>query len=691
MIIRAILFSVLSLPFYYGWAQNEITENLNFERVIENLLPQQEFDLDYNDLYDRLFTLYSNPLDLNKVKRTDLQSLFFLTEEQISGLLEYKESYGKILSYFELLSIEGFEKETVQRLIPFVIIDLNPVESLKTSISHPDNHELFLRYQTTLEQKKGYTTADTTSSGRVTSRYAGDPNRLYARYLYSKSRQYSFGFTVEKDPGERITWDPQTSRYGLDYYSFHGMIENRWIFKKIVIGDFSMDYGQGLIYGSGIRIGKGFEPVTTIRRNNLGIRPYRSVYENKNFSGIAISTMGKSLEFNVFYSYINRDAILREDTIAVQDQFISYIQTIGLHRTPSEINAKHSLSDQSFGGNVNFKTGNRKMEIGLNGIYTKYNFPLLPNSRKYNQFEFRGLTNHLGGLYFNYYLKNAHVFGEMAVSKSKGKAISTGIVASLSSQIQASIHYRNYDKNFHSFYGKAFGENTKIGNEQGIYWGLRILPISKLVITTYFDFFNFPWLKYQVDAPSQGKDFMISGTYLVNQNLNFRFQYRNKTKEMNYKDEELPYVLIEPKTTERLLLDMDFAINANFSMKTRIQGSHVDFNSKTGTGFILAQDIIYTQQKYSLSTRFAIFDTDNYDNRQFIYERDLLYVYSIPSFYNQGVRYYIVGRYNLSKNVSFWIKFAQTKYYGTETIGSGLERIIGETKSNLSFQFRLRL
>ncbi|MCK5209447.1 MAG: helix-hairpin-helix domain-containing protein, partial [Cyclobacteriaceae bacterium] len=604
---------------------------------------------------------------------------------------EYKESYGKILSYFELLSIEGFEKETVQRLIPFVIIDLNPVESLKTSISHPDNHELFLRYQTTLEQKKGYTTADTTSSGRVTSRYAGDPNRLYARYLYSKSRQYSFGFTVEKDPGERITWDPQTSRYGLDYYSFHGMIENRWIFKKIVIGDFSMDYGQGLIYGSGIRIGKGFEPVTTIRRNNLGIRPYRSVYENKNFSGIAISTMGKSLEFNVFYSYINRDAILREDTIAVQDQFISYIQTIGLHRTPSEINAKHSLSDQSFGGNVNFKTGNRKMEIGLNGIYTKYNFPLLPNSRKYNQFEFSGLTNHLGGLYFNYYLKNAHVFGEMAVSKSKGKAISTGIVASLSSQIQTSIHYRNYDKNFHSFYGKAFGENTKIGNEQGIYWGLRILPISKLVITTYFDFFNFPWLKYQVDAPSQGKDFMISGTYLVNQNLNFRFQYRNKTKEMNYKDEELPYVLIEPKTTERLLLDMDFAINANFSMKTRIQGSHVDFNSKTGTGFILAQDIIYTQQKYSLSTRFAIFDTDNYDNRQFIYERDLLYVYSIPSFYNQGVRYYIVGRYNLSKNVSFWIKFAQTKYYGTETIGSGLERIIGETKSNLSFQFRLRL
>ena len=80
MKIRDILFLVLSFHFYYSWGQSEITENLDFERVIENLLPQQEYDVDYNDLYDRLFTLYSNPLDLNTVGRTDLQSLFFLSE-----------------------------------------------------------------------------------------------------------------------------------------------------------------------------------------------------------------------------------------------------------------------------------------------------------------------------------------------------------------------------------------------------------------------------------------------------------------------------------------------------------------------------------------------------------------------------------------------------------------------------------
>ena len=691
MKIKVFVLLILCFSISSGFAQNEITENLDFERIIENLLPQQEYDLDYNDLYDRLFTLYSNPLDLNTTERTDLQSLFFLSEIQISGILEYRENFGLFISHFELLSIEGFDKESVLKLIPFITIEMSPKESLKKSLSHPDNHELFLRYQTTLEQKKGYTSPDTTNSGQLSSRYAGGPQRLYARYLYSKSGDYSFGFTTEKDPGERITWDPQTSRYGLDYYSFHAMIENRWIFKKIVIGDFNMDYGQGLVFGSGMRIGKGFEPVTTIRWNNLGLRPYRSVYESKDFSGIAISTRMNQMELNIFYSYVRRDALVRGDTIDEKEQFISYIQTVGMHRTPSEIAAKHSISDNSIGGNVNFKTKNKKLEIGLNGIRTNFNVPILPGSKKYNQFEFRGLSNHVGGIYANYYIKNAHIFGEFSISESKGEALSAGVIASLSSQVQTSIHLRKYDENYHSFYGESFGENTKIGNEQGIYWGLRFQPISRLIVAAYVDFYRFPWLKYQVDSPSMGKDFMISANYLVGESLNFRFQYRNKVKEMNFKDEFTPIVRIEPKTTERLLLNMDTRIDARFSMKTRIQFSKVDFNLHRNTGFILAQDIIYNQPQLALSARFALFDTDDYDNRQYIYERDLLYVYSIPSFYSKGIRYYLLAKYALNKNISIWLKWAQTKFLESETIGSGLEEILGNTKSNISFQARIRL
>ncbi len=690
MKIKLILFLVILIQNYNCFSQNEITEDLDFERVIENLLPQQDIDVNYNDLYDRLFTLYSNPLDINLVQRSDLQSLFFLTEEQITNLLEYKMNYGNILSFFELMYIESFDLVTIQRLIPFITVNLNKRESIKSSLSQADNNWLMIRHQLTLEQKKGYTAADSIGPGRYSTRYTGDPNRLYARYLYSKSNEYSFGFTIEKDPGELFTLDNNTSRYGFDFYSFHAMIEKRWGFKKIIIGDFSMDFGQGLIFGSGIRIGKGFEPITTIRRNNLGLKPYRSVYENKNFSGISVSTSLKSLELNVFYSLVNRDAIIREDTIDERDQFITYIQTIGLHRTPTEIMAKHTLKDQSIGGNLNFKTKSNKLEIGINGIFTKYNVPILPKQKRYNQFDFFGLTNSLGGAYFNYYLKNTHIFGEFAISKKKGKAISAGIIASLSSQVQTSIHFRNYERNFHSFNGEAFGENSKISNENGIYWGLKILPLPRMVFTTYIDFYKFPWPKYQVDAPSKGRDFMSALTYSVNYNLVLRLQFRSKIKEINYQNNDIPIVSIEPKTTNKFLLDMSYLVNSKFSIKTRIQSSKVDFITGKTTGFIIAQDINYTQNKISLSARFALFDADNFDSRQYIYERDLLYVYSIPFFFNRGARYFVLLRYNASRKISFWTKFAQTKYFGETSIGSGLEEIKGDTKTNISFQMRLK-
>ncbi len=668
------------------YGQGDIMEKIDFENTIENLLPQQELDVNYNDLYDRLFTLYSEPLNLNTADRTDLQSLFFLTEEQISGILEYRERYGKFMTFYELMSIEGFDKELVQRLMYFVTINSGDT---KFNITRPTNHELFIRYQTIAEQKKGYTPPDTLSNGELTSRYAGGPSRLYARYGYSRTGQYSFGFTVEKDPGELITWDPATSRYGMDYYSFHAMIENRGIFKKIIVGDFTMDFGQGLIFGSGFRFGKGMEPVTTVRRNSLGLRPYRSVYENKDFSGVAVSVILKPVELTIFYSYVKRDGILRKYEEG-DAPFISYIQTVGLHRTPSEIRAKDNLVDKSLGFNLNVKLNDEKIEIGLNGIYTNYDRRIIPPKRKYNQFYFRGITNAVGGLYFNYYMRNVHIFGDFAMSKGGGVGISSGIIASLSSNVQASLHFRNYGKQFHSFYGNAFGESTALINEQGIYWGIKIMPVRNLTLAAYYDFFKFPWLKYRVDAPSKGDDLMLALSYNIRNKFDLRAQFRSKTKEYNYYENEQNYPDIKPMITNRLWIDFHYFINGAWDIKTRLQHTSVHFGNERSKGYLLAQDINYSISKYTLSARFSVFDTDNYDSRQFIYERDLLYVYSIPSFYNQGVRYYFVFKYEILKNISFWTKIGQTRYFNTDQVGSGLEMINGNTKTDLSAQIRIQ-
>jgi len=672
--------------------QSDLLESVDFENTITQLLPQQEYDVDYNDIYDRLFTLYSSPLDLNSADRSDLQSIYILSDTQIDGIIDYKEKYGEFKSIFELMTIDGFDQALIEKLQRFVRIYDNKRLPFPQVLKNPNKHELFLRYQQVFEQKKGYTAPDTLSNGEITSRYAGGPGRLYARYLFAKSNYYSFGFTIEKDPGEQITWDPATKRYGMDYYSFHGMLENVSVFKKIIVGDYNLDFAQGLVFGSGIMIGKGTEPITTIRRNNLGLRPYRSVFESKDFSGLAISTKIGIMNINMFVSNVFRDGkILNHDTIGEEiDLYTTYINSVGLHRTSSEINSKHNIKDQSAGGNANLKLFNDRLEFGINAVFNRYNVSLNPENKLHRIYQYRGRTNYNASTYFNFYFKKGHIFSELAISKSGGMASSSGVIVNLSSHVQTSIHYRNYSRSYHSYTGNAFSESGYGSNEQGLYWGIKVHPTDRLLLTAYFDYFSFPWVKYRIDAPSEGKDFMASLQYELSPKSRCRLQYRNKVKSQNFKAEDDPLPAIISKQTSRIIFDLDYQVNHQFAFRTWVQKTNVKYPIHQSKGFMMAQDVTFTSEKLSLSGRFSVFDSDDYGSRMYIYERDLLYAYSVPSFYNKGIRYYLLSSYHFSKKLTVWLKFSKTNLFNVSSIGSGLEKIEGNKKTNIGMQLRYK-
>lgn len=671
----------------------QMLERVDFESIIEELLPQQEYDINYNDLYDRLFSIYSSPIDLNEATREDFQSLFFLTEIQISNIIEYKEKYGKFITFYELLSIDDFDEEMVRRMQLFFKIDHEKRMNLLKAFKEPTIHEVILRYQSVLEKKVGYASADTLDNGSIPTRYSGDPSRIFTRYHYAKTGYYSIGFTAEKDPGEKITWDPETRRYGMDYYSFHFMLENIGPVKRLIVGDFSMDFGQGLVFASGIRFGKGTEPITTIRRNNLGLRPYRSAYESKDYSGVAVTSDFNNVSLTAFISRVMRDARLRSfqnDSLEII-QYTSTINEVGLHRTPSEIQTKNKLSDQAAGVNINIHMLNKRLNAGLNAVFNSFSVPLFPDKRTYRIFQFNGRENLNSGIYLNYYFKGGHAFSEMAMSQSGGVAYAAGIILNPASMIQTSLHMRNYAPNYHSFNGQAFGENITIGNEKGIYWGIRINPVPKLTITSYVDYFRFPWLRYRTDAPSHGLDFMLSAQYHITDHSRLSIRYREKETKFNHHIAGAPITSIYPKSISRFLLEFENQIDDNWKIKSSVHASSSSFGTDTGKGFLIAQDVLYSRSRWSLALRFSIFDVDNYDSRIFIYERDMLYVFAIPSFYRSGLRYYINARYDLNSSISIWLKIAQSRYTGIESIGSSLERINGNKISNIGLQMKFRI
>ena len=107
--------------------------------------------------------------------------------------------------------------------------------------------------------------------------------------------------------------------------------------------------------------------------------------------------------------------------------------------------------------------------------------------------------------------------------------------------------------------------------------------------------------------------------------------------------------------------------------------------SAAENGFTIFTDLLYNPMMKPLSgnIRLQYFETDGYNSRVYSYENDVLYGYSIPVFYDKGYRYYINVNYDINKRISLWAKWAQTIYSDKTLIGSGLDEIEGNHKTEV--------
>src|SRR5699024_6100947 len=107
--------------------------------------------------------------------------------------------------------------------------------------------------------------------------------------------------------------------------------------KRLVIGDYSLQTGQGLTMWSGLSFGKG-SLVQNVARQGQGARAYTSTNESQFLRG-AVATFGFGrLDVSPFVSYKQSDASLSDDSTR-----FSNLQESGYHRTATEIKNRNSL------------------------------------------------------------------------------------------------------------------------------------------------------------------------------------------------------------------------------------------------------------------------------------------------------------------------------------------------------------
>ena len=75
-----------------------------------------------NEIPSELIELSEHPLNLNKDNCEILTRFNLLTQIQLTSLNEYLKTMGKLVELEELQQIDGFDKKTIQNIIPYCTI-----------------------------------------------------------------------------------------------------------------------------------------------------------------------------------------------------------------------------------------------------------------------------------------------------------------------------------------------------------------------------------------------------------------------------------------------------------------------------------------------------------------------------------------------------------------------------------------
>jgi hypothetical protein len=690
--ILLLLFSIIysSLLFAQKTVDDEDDKTNIIEQRVEYLLENSDdTEGDFTTIFENLLYYYEHPINLNNTNYEELSLLGLLTDIQIKQLLDHIAKYGKLLTIYELQTIPSFDLETIRLILPFVKVS-GSVDKMHVSFKEMmqnGNHQLFIRASQILEEKKGFSPADdSTLNANPNARYLGSPLKLYTRYKFNYGTNISVGFTTEKDAGESFN-------KGFDFYSAHAFFRGEDFIRQVAVGDYQVEIGQGLTFWTSRAFRKNAN-IMLIKRSGQILRPYTSVDENKFLRGAAVTLAPtEKITVTAFGSSNKIDGNANtSDTLNTDEDIFTSFQTSGLHRTYNELADKDALTDNIMGGYVRYNQ-RQFVNIGVSGVYRSLSGPIMSNKNLYAQNRFSGNQNFVTGLDYNIVKNNWNAFGEFSRSQSGGIAFTSGVLSALSQNFSLAALYRNIQPDFQQIYSNAITESSTTENEKGLYLGFQASLPKKFYVSAYFDQFTFPWLKYQVNAPSNGHQLLAQLNYTPSRKLDIYFRVRGRKRQKNTKQDNvyIDYLTDEYQTNYRW--NLDYKVSESVRLKTRIE--YVVYQlmpQNPETGYLLYQDVIYKalSSPVQITYRFGLFDTDSYNARIYAFENDVLYAFSIPAYYYKGTRQYLLLRYTLKKGIDIWLRYAVTTYTNVSVIGSGLEEITGNTKSEIKAQLRIK-
>ncbi len=688
------------------------------------------------NLYEELLYLESNPIDLNRVNRDQLERFPLLSSEQVLYLMEFLEENRPLFTVYELRNVPRLDHRTVELILPFFRVDgvegvrvqdweleqnhargraFDRARQKSLDFRKKARHEVQGRFDKTLTERAGYRTLPDSILERYPNRnYRGEDFYTSLRYSLSYYNKLQVGFTAEKDAGEPFF--VKGYRKGYDHHGVHLVLRDVGKLKTVVLGDYRLSFGQGLVLNNDFMGSKAWGADNIARRTQQPKRHF-STAESGFFRGAAVAAQLGEFSLTAFYSSRWIDANLND-----QGEITS-LKVDGLHRTPLEMEKRKNTWEQVSGANITYRHG--RFQAGASGVYYRYNRAFNPLLQTYNRYYLRGSDNWNAGIDYSYQLPGFIFAGETAIARNGSIATINMVQYRPSGILNLSLLHRHYPISYNALHAQAFSEGSRVQNERGLYVGVGSQLLPKFNVTAYIDLIRFPWVLYGVDTPSKAVDFYLLGSYTFSRGKFLEARYKLKRKEKNRAVPDLDARLVIPYTTNKLRLryshdqgggwsfrtTTDFAAYAekkltakSFTAKIAPEKDFLeDFSpeersakqglppqdlpvrrSSAEFGYMISQSVSYRGKAALTGDAYlAWFDADNYNARLYSYERNLLSTFYMPSFYGKGIRLALSAKYQLLSGLALSVKVGHTRYFNRDTIGSGTELIDGNRRTDL--------
>ncbi len=663
------------------FSQDAESNRQQIEHIIEQLisdLDPEESEQEILELIEWIESLAANPVNINRAGVDELSGLPGIDFRIAREIVNHRENVKPFEHLDELRDISGVGRVSLQNIRPFLTVgsgrelgqDLYLNRRFWTAGSRA---EAMSRIETVLEDQEGFNRPDSLTH------YQGSPFKYNHRIRY-RSRRLSLNLAQDKDPGE-----PMNGITGFDYTSWHVGVNGVGYLQNLVIGDYRASFAQGLILWTGGSFGKSSQVRGAAVKNDPGIRPYTSSQETNAFRGVA-ATIGGRLQFSGFYS--NRKRTASE----IDDQFVRFPTATGLHRTQNELQRRNNLGQETYGGRLRYRF-NRGL-IGISGFQNEFSRPVQRGTQPYQIHQFEGQYLSAMSVDFKITAGPALLFGEAGRTGNGGTGLIGGSEFRLENGTDISLAYRNYSADFQSIFGSGFGEQSRTQNEEGFYLGLQQDIGSSLLIRSYADLFRTHAPRFRNSMPTSGFDGLIRIDFTPKPELRLFAQYRMKRQEQEIEladtfGRTLPGMSHTVRSNARF--QAEYQILPTLRLRTRFDVVRArETVEDPSYGFLIFQDVRFTPNpKLTADARITLFDTKDFNSRVFQFENDLLYVMSNTMLFDQGQRMYIVIRYQPVDPVTIRFKAATTLYENRQTIGSGLDEIRGNRRSDLGMQVRI--